>query len=58
VTSPAPKPARRRGDIHAIELREHVDELERKVDDLLLVARVVAVLLGVHSVVQLLEQVA
>jgi hypothetical protein len=58
VTSPAPKPARRRGDVHAIAVREELEELRRQVEDLLLAARVVAIVVGLNGVLNVLDALA
>jgi hypothetical protein len=55
---PAPSPTRRRGDVHAIAVRQRLDAIERRVDDLLLMARVVALMLGGHAGLELVELLA
>jgi hypothetical protein len=57
VTSPAPKRYRRAGDLHALEIKQRLDELERRVDDLLLTARIVLLMLSGHAALQILDVV-
>jgi hypothetical protein len=60
VPSPSGRkaPARRQGDLHALEIKQRLDALERRVDDLLLVARVVLLMLSGHAVLQVLDVVS
>jgi hypothetical protein len=48
-------PYRRQGDLHALAVQQRLDSIERRVDDLLLVARVVMVMLSAHGLLELLE---
>lgn len=50
-----PRPNRRRGDVHALAVRDELDEIHRRVDDLLLTARVVAVMLGGHGILEVVD---
>jgi hypothetical protein len=58
VPSPELNPARRRGDQHALEVQRRLCELEERVDDLLLVARVVAIMVGANGVLNVLDALA
>lgn len=58
MTSPGRSFTRRRGDWHAIHIEDELDELRRRVDDLLLVARVVAVLVAGNGVLNVLDALA
>jgi hypothetical protein len=58
VPSPAPRPARRAGDHHAEEIRRRLNVLEERVDDLLLVARTVAVLVAGNGILNVLDVLA
>jgi hypothetical protein len=55
VPEAAPAPTRRRGDVHAIAVQQRLDAIERRVDDLLLVARVVMIMLAGHGGLEILE---
>ena len=52
----SPVPTRRQGDLHALEIKQRLDALERRVDDLLLTGRVVLAMLTGHGVLELLER--
>jgi hypothetical protein len=58
VPSARSTPARRFGDVHALEIKQRLDELERRVDDLLLVSRTALLLIGGHAALQALALVA
>jgi hypothetical protein len=53
-----PTPNRRRGDTHALAVWDELDGLRRRVDDLVLTARVVAIMLAGHGGLELLELLA
>jgi hypothetical protein len=44
--------------VHALEIKQRIDALERRVDDLLLTARVIALMLGGHTGVQIIQSFA
>jgi hypothetical protein len=53
-----PAPTRRQGDLHALEIKQRLDLLERRVDDLLLTARIVLLMLSGHAALQVLDLVS
>lgn len=48
-------PARRSGDAHALEVKQRLDKIERRVDDLLLTARVIALMIGGNALLHLFD---
>jgi hypothetical protein len=46
------------GDAHALEIKQRLDHLERRVDDLLLAARVVAIVVSGNALLHVLDSLA
>jgi hypothetical protein len=51
-------PTRRQGDLHALEIKQRLDAIERRVDDLLLAARVVAIVVSGNAALNVLDALA
>jgi hypothetical protein len=58
VPSAPSVPRRRQADLHALAIQQRLDAIERRVDDLLLAARVVAIVVSGNALLHVLDSLA